>query len=292
MHTKLASFVIALAVVATACTNSKQYSMVQQVPDGRIPTLNSTPTPTAEPSSTNTPTEVPPTETPTPRPPTATATPSRTPTPRISIAKVIADSNVIIRSGPCYQTPIAQAKPGMEFPVTGWYRSPQGEEWLRIEFRENNSIREGWVRADLVEVTNSDLVERVFANCPLTETPIAPKTNDSFIRLYKKGAFRGDFLDIKVTDCGVVNINSAHNLKFHDSIYSFELFAPTNVEVVLAEHLSFDERFPGKIGRWRGNNDRLQVDIAELRALGLQDEISSVIWLIDGQLSERTYCQR
>jgi len=93
-------------------------------------------------------------------------------TPLVAIAKVVADSNVIIRVGPCYQEPLAQIEPGMVFPVTGWYRSPQGEEWVRIQIRkENGLLLEGWVRSDLVEVTNSDLVSRVSSSCPPTKTP-------------------------------------------------------------------------------------------------------------------------
>lgn len=182
----------------------------------------------------------------------------------------------------------------MKFQVTGRYTSPGGENWWRIQYStRTGALVEGWIWGYRAEVISDTLVPFVVEQCPPfpTDTPTTAKTIEGpYIRLYEHNAFGGDFLDISLTDCGIVNIAYAGN--FNDAISSFVLFAPDNVEVVLAEHQYRDERFPGKIGRWHGNNDRLQVDIAELRALGLQDAISSVTWLVDGQLPERTYCQR
>ena len=169
MNTKVASFVLALGLAVMACsiTGPALYLQPRNSAQDDVPTA--TFTPTVQPSQTYTSTPIPPTNTATP---TETPLPTSTPTPRVAMAKVVADTNIMIRVGPCYQTPLAQAKPGMEFPVTGWYRSPQGEEWVRIEFHnEKGLLLEGWVRADLVEVTHSDLVARVFANCPSTPTP-------------------------------------------------------------------------------------------------------------------------
>ena len=289
MNTKAVSFVLALALATIACSMTDllpaQKSGLGVPATVRLATL--TPTFTASP-----------TQTATPIPPTETATPTSTPTARVPMGEIVADSNVIIRTGPCYQTPIANAKPGSKFLVIGWFRSPHGEEWLRIEFRDGKGdIKAGWVRADLIDVTNSDLVPRAFENCPPTVTPTATKTTppphapgDIYIRLYEHKNFGGDFLDINLTDCGIVNIGS--DGAFNDSISSFELFAPANVEVVLTEHHYRGERFPGNTGRWGGNNGLLQVNASEIRALGLHDKISAVVWLVDGQVSERTYCQR
>lgn len=288
MNTKVAFFVLALALAAVACsmTDVLQTQSGVGVPAmAHIATI--TPTFTATP-----------TQTATPIPPTETATPTNTPTPRVAVGEIVADGNVIIREGPCYQTPIANAKPGAKFLVTGWYRAPQGDEWLRIEFRNaKGETKEGWVRADLVKVTNSDLVERAFADCPPTVTPTPTKTStpshlpgDIYIRLYEHQNFGGDVLDITLTDCGLFNMDPKGN--FNDSISSFELFAPANVEVVLAEHHYRGDGFPGKTGRWHGNNGVIQVNISELRSLGLQDTISSLYWYIDGQIPKNTFCWR
>jgi hypothetical protein len=288
MNVKAASFVLALALTAIAC------SMTDILPPQTglgIPAMahiaSITPTFTASPTHTSTP--IPPTNTPTP---TKTARPTKTPTASVPMARVIREGSVNLRSGPCNHPILTEATPGMEFQVTGRYTSPGGENWWRIQyFARNGMLVEAWIWGYRVEVTGDALVPFVPSQCPpfLTPTPThAP--SDVYVRLYENRAFGGDFLDVSITDCGLVNLDP--NGKFNDSISSFELFAPTNVEVVLAEHHYRDDRFPGKIGRWHGNNGSIQVNTSELRALGLQDEISSVIWLVDGQPPERTYCQR
>jgi hypothetical protein len=170
MKTKFSSFVVALALAAVACAMPGQLLSGLQDPPSQDGVQNASPTPTSTDTDTPTPSNTP-TNTPTDTPTNMPVPPTSTPTPHVAWLKIVADDNVIIRKGPCYQTPLAQAKPGSVFPVTGWYRSPQGEEWLRIEFTRNGERLEGWVRSDLVEVTNSDLVPRVFENCPPTPTP-------------------------------------------------------------------------------------------------------------------------
>ena len=268
-----------LVLAAMACQLPSKLPIIQLRPsavDSRIPSVSPTltVTVTASPTftATATATEV----------PTETTTLTSTPTPRLAWLEIVATGNVIIRAGPCYEGFLANARPGTKFVVTGWYRSPQGEDWLQIEFRDdNNKIRTGWVRADLAKVTNSDLVPPAFAICH-TPTPDQPSLSNSYIRLYKQKGFNGEYLDIKLTSCGIVNINS--NSVFHDSISSFDLFAPPNVEVFLTEHQYYDARFPGNYGLWQGNNGHLRVDVGELKALSLQDEISSVIWVVNGEL--------
>lgn len=294
MNTKVAFFVLALALAAVACSirDVLPTQTVLGIPDtAHMVTI--TPTFTATPTQTATP--IPPTETATP---TKTPRPTNTPTPLIPTAKVIGEGAVNIRSGPCNHPKLTEATPGMKFPVTGRYTSPGGENWWRIQYSTRTGILvEGWIWGYRVEVTGDTLVPFVVEQCPPFATATPTKTStpshlpgDIYIRLYEHQNFGGDVLDITLTDCGLFNMDPKGN--FNDSISSFELFAPANVEVVLAEHHYRGDGFPGKTGRWYGNNGVIQVNISELRSLGLQDAISSLYWYIDGQIPKNTFCWR
>lgn len=111
----------------------------------------------------------------------------------------------------------------------------------------------------------------------------------AYIVLYKDNTFRGSSLKIDLDDCGKININQDSVL--HDSTSSFMLVAPSNVEVVLVQHHTYDGDYPGNTGMWRGNNGNLQVNINELKAQGVHDNVSSIQWRIDGKLLSDRTCQ-
>jgi hypothetical protein len=170
MRPNFHSFVLLLVLTATACTVPAQSSSVQQVggSEGTVLTFNSTSTPTAQPSPTNT--LLSPTETRTPRPPT------NTPAQSVQTVKVIGEGIVNIRSGPCNHPILTEATPGMEFIVTGRYTSPGEENWWRIQYStRSGALVEGWIWGKRVEVTSDALVPFVPSQCPPFPTPTSDK---------------------------------------------------------------------------------------------------------------------
>lgn len=62
--------------------------------------------------------------------------------------------------------------PGMEFSVTGHFRSSGGEDWWRVQIpARNGDLVEGWIWGLRVEVTNDTLVPLVISPCPPFATP-------------------------------------------------------------------------------------------------------------------------
>ena len=119
----------------------------------------------------------------------------------------------------------------------------------------------------------------------LTSPPPLPS---AYIILYKDDSFRGSTLRIDLDNCGKVNIDQNNDL--HDSTSSFILYAPSNVEIVLVQHHTYDGDYPGKTGIWRGNDGSLQVNKDELIAQGVHDNVSSIQWLINGLLLNDRTC--
>jgi hypothetical protein len=107
-------------------------------------------------------------------------------------------------------------------------------------------------------------------------------TNEAYIILYKHDTYHGSSLKIWLKDGGKANIRKDHDV--HDEASSFELFAPTNVEVVLCENHTYDGNYPGATGTWRGNSNRLQVNKGQLKDRGIHDNLSSLAWYLNGQL--------
>ena len=175
MNTKLASFVLALALAATACMLPGQFGLVAQVPDISLTPTQAAPTFTQTAKASFTPTHTvtaaPPTETDTPLPPT--------PTEVITIARVVGVDIAYVRSGPCNHPRLIDVLPGMEFPVTGQYVSPNQATWWRIQFTSGSGIpEEGWIWGGRVEVTGEMAVPAVVEHCPPfpTDTPEATNT--------------------------------------------------------------------------------------------------------------------
>ena len=205
MNTKFSSLVLVLALAAIACGITGPAQSVQPIPvvnEVRTATL----TPTAEPSLIYTNTSAPPTETHTPIPPTGT------PAPLIPVAKVIGEGAVNIRSGPCNHPILTEAMPGMEFPVTGRYRSSGGEDWWRIQIAtRTGALVEGWIWGRRVEVTNVLMVPFVASQCPPFETPTSSPTPTQEILLYAFGPQYGGnggaaFMDIPPNSARVVGL--------------------------------------------------------------------------------------
>jgi len=132
----------------------------------------------------------------------------------------------------------------------------------------------------------------VFGTTPTAEAKSATITPsvtqlDAYIILYKDDTFSGASLRIDLDDCGRVDIKRDSAL--YDSTSSFILVAPNNVEIVLVQNLTSDG-YTGNTGSWQGNNESLQVNIDELKDLGVHDNVSSIQWLVDGKLLNDRIC--
>jgi hypothetical protein len=96
-------------------------------------------------------------------------------------------------------------------------------------------------------------------------------------------------LQIRLGDGGIANIAKSNPV--HDATSSFTLVAPKNVTVRLCKDHTYDSDFRlSDCGAWRGTGGQLKVNKDELKAQGVHDNISSVIWYVDGQrYNDRVY---
>lgn len=107
---------------------------------------------------------------------------------------------------------------------------------------------------------------------------------EAHLVLYKNGNLKGPSLTIRLGSGGRVDIRKGHPL--FRSAAAGELFAPSNVEVMLAQHPLSSKRYPGSTGTWRGNGDRVRIDKRDLERLKLKNAVASVTWYVDGKTPE------
>lgn len=167
----LIALVMLVAVILTACAESRSSGEIVPLTNIPVPTWTSTPTGSAAahtadmpvlPASTPvspTPAPMPPTQrprpTPTPIPPTATATPK---------PMVMINNEMNVRQGPGTGYPVTgTASPGQQYPITG--KDPGGDWW-----KINYNGQTGWVYASLVTATNAEDV-RIAAQPTSTPRP-------------------------------------------------------------------------------------------------------------------------
>ena len=108
------------------------------------------------------------------------------------------------------------------------------------------------------------------------------EANDSKIRLYQHDSWQGPELTIHIRDGGTTDISEDNSV--HDSTSSFQLFAPTNVEVELCQHHKSDDNFPGNTKKWRGNDNIVSINKSALKEHGVHDNVSCIRWYLNDNL--------